>query len=43
MKLRRPHECEELCRNRIELEKTLGVKEIDYGKCVKICRAHSVK
>jgi hypothetical protein len=37
------NECEELCKKRIELEKTLGVKTIDYEKCVKICRAHAFK
>jgi hypothetical protein len=39
MKIRRADECEELCRKRIELEKALGVKEIDHEKCIKICRA----
>ena len=43
LRVRKSSECEELCRKRIELEKTLGVREIDYGKCVKICRAHTVK
>jgi len=31
--------CEELCRKRIEIEKTLGLKQIEFEKCVKICRA----
>jgi len=39
----KPNECEELCRKRIELEKILGVKEVNYEKCVKICRAHTLK
>jgi hypothetical protein len=39
LRIRRREECEELCRKRIELEKTLGVREISYEKCVKICKA----
>jgi hypothetical protein len=39
MKVRRPYECEELCRKRIELEKILGVRETDYEKCIRICKA----
>jgi len=33
--------CEELCKKRIEIEKTLWVKEIDYEKCIRICRGFS--
>lgn len=36
---RRRGECEELCRKRGELERLLGVKEVDFDKCVRICRA----
>lgn len=39
LRIRKVAECEELCRKRIELEKTLGVREIDYEKCIIICRA----
>jgi hypothetical protein len=42
-KPRREEECEELCRKRIELEKILGVRETDYEKCIRICRAFSSK
>jgi len=37
--LRLRERCEELCRKRVELEKLLGVKEIDYEKCLRICKA----
>jgi hypothetical protein len=43
LKPRRKEECEELCRKRVELEKTVGVKEIDYEKCMRICRAFALK
>jgi hypothetical protein len=39
LRIRNRDECEELCRKRIELEKTLGIKPTDYEKCVKICKA----
>ena len=31
--------CEELCRDRIEIEKALGLTPTDFEKCVKVCRA----
>jgi hypothetical protein len=43
MKVRRPYECEELCKKRIAIEKALGTREIDYEKCVRICRAFASK
>jgi hypothetical protein len=43
IRVRNPNECEDLCKKRVELEKTLGVKTIDYEKCVKICRAHAAR
>ena len=43
LKLRRKEECEELCRRRILIEKILGVKEIEYEKCVRFCRAFASK
>jgi hypothetical protein len=42
LKIRRKEECEELCRKRLELEKTLKARETDYKKCIKICRAFAV-
>jgi len=39
LRIRKRDECEELCKKRIDLEKTLGVKEIDYEKCIRICNA----
>jgi hypothetical protein len=38
----RKEECEELCRKRIQIEKILGVREIDYEKCLRICRAFAM-
>jgi hypothetical protein len=43
LKLRGKEECEELCRKRIAIEKILGVREIDYEKCVRICKAFALK
>jgi hypothetical protein len=43
LKIRRKEECEELCRKRIELEKTLGARETDYEKCIRICRAFTTE
>jgi hypothetical protein len=43
IRVHKTNECEELCKKRIELEKTLGVGETNYEKCVKICRAHAAK
>jgi hypothetical protein len=43
LKLRRKEECEELCKKRIAIEKTLGVRETDYEKCMRICRAFVLK
>ena len=40
---RRKEECEELCKKRIEIEKVLGVRETDYEKCMRICRAFALK
>jgi hypothetical protein len=31
--------CPELCVKRIEIEKTLNGKAIDFEKCLRICRA----
>ena len=42
LKLRRKEECEELCKKRIVIEKTLGVRETDYEKCLKICSAFAL-
>jgi hypothetical protein len=42
LRIRKVGECEELCRKRIELEKTLGVREISYEKCINICRAFAI-
>jgi hypothetical protein len=39
LRLRGKEECEELCRKRIAIEKTLVVREVDYEKCVRICKA----
>jgi hypothetical protein len=39
IRIRKRDECEELCKKRIDLEKTLGTRETDYEKCLKICRA----
>lgn len=39
LSVRRRGECEELCRRRVELERLLGVKEVDFDKCVRVCRA----
>jgi hypothetical protein len=39
IRVHKPNECEELCRKRIEIEKTLGVRETDYEKCVRFCKA----
>jgi hypothetical protein len=43
LRLRKKEECEELCRKRIAIEKVLGVREIDYEKCIGICRAFALK
>jgi hypothetical protein len=43
LKVRKREECEDLCRERIQLEKTLGVKEIDFERCVRICRAFTTR
>jgi hypothetical protein len=43
LRIRKGSECEELCKKRIELEKTLGVRETDYEKCMRICRAFVLK
>jgi hypothetical protein len=38
----RKEKCEELCRKRIAIEKMLGVRETDYEKCIKICKAYAM-
>jgi hypothetical protein len=43
LSIRRQHECEELCRKRIQIEKALDVTEIDYNKCIRMCRSHAIK
>jgi hypothetical protein len=43
LRLRRKEECEELCKKRIAIEKVLGAREIDYEKCVRICKAFALK
>jgi hypothetical protein len=36
---RAEHECEELCRKRVYLEKLLTSRETSYERCVEICKA----
>jgi hypothetical protein len=42
LRLRRKSECEALCRKRISLEAILGIKPIDYEKCLRFCLAFAV-
>jgi hypothetical protein len=39
LRIRKRDECEELCKKRIAIEKTLGARETDYEKCIRICKA----
>jgi hypothetical protein len=41
--IRKQHECKELCRKRIQIEKALDVAEIDYNKCIKMCMSNAIK
>ncbi|MCC6056561.1 MAG: hypothetical protein LM583_07790 [Desulfurococcaceae archaeon] len=43
LRIRKVGECKELCRKRIAIEKALGTREIDYEKCVRICKAFASK
>jgi len=43
LRLIKKHECEEMCKKRILLEKILDVKEISYKKCVRFCKAFAAE